>query len=264
MSNLSNLEKIVFCDTPTNYEQTSQGYLLKDTETYNMANMGKFATGCLIVFLVLFFVPFFIPIAILFVGIITSVFSYLPMFPKFILLSIGGVITFEVVWILATKIVYPILAKLTGTQKNYNLGAGELILSSYPLRMAEEYSFTFSRQSEEPIISQETGTIEGYLVGLEKVSYTQGTDTRTDEDVFWRERLFQDSLVATELSRVEYVGRFQIPPNFAPSFGGKNNKIHWVIAIKLDIPNVIKSKNSMYPGFGLSNFVLIVDPEVVK
>ncbi len=263
MSNLNKPEKLIFSSKPLQAQKKVEGYLLTDTELYSLAQNSFPGCGLFLMVIVLSFIGYWLA------GIITSLVNtyiiYAPALFKYVILIFLGLLTVQTVWWFTIKSIYPLIKSFQEKRKGPLLGPGELLLSNYPVRIGEEYEFKFYRLPQRTVESQEDGTIEGYLIGIEMVSYTQGTDTMRQEVIFSEELLFKDSFIPSlETFTVEYAGKFRIPANLPPTFEGKNNQIRWVIAVKLNIPGVVIYKPGIYgPSLGLSNFTLIVDPEIV-
>jgi len=70
------------------------------------------------------------------------------------------------------------------------------------------------------------------LEAIEKVTYRVGTDTRTDENVFYREPLVAENQGLSPESRFL---SFKLPSASMHSFSASNNEIEWVIKVKADV-----------------------------
>ena len=72
-----------------------------------------------------------------------------------------------------------------------------------------------------------------FLIGTEVATYQVGTDTSTASNEFFRKEIF-NSLVPSQISQGQT--SFTIPIDTMHSFHGANNKIHWQIKARAEIP----------------------------
>lgn len=104
-----------------------------------------------------------------------------------------------------------------------------ITLSSGPLPLGGRSEFTWRFQGRHGRIRKLTITLEG----REEATYTRGTDTVTDVNVFYTAVLVEVSDPSAIASgRATAV----VPANLVPSFDAENNKIVWCLKVHGEIP----------------------------
>jgi hypothetical protein len=133
------------------------------------------------------------------------------------------------------------------------LAPGELIFSHYPLIPGSEDRLTFRRPLQSNFWTKwwQVATIPApailtiQLLCVERVSYTQGTDTIVETAIIDKTLLHRQTL---HTGATEMVSHFDltIPPNLPPSFEGKHNQIRWVLVVEQTLTNLLGPLQSTF------------------
>lgn len=91
------------------------------------------------------------------------------------------------------------------------------------------------------------------LVCQEKVSYRRGTDTVTETNDFFTQKVLHQRDLQARGNAPTIEGRFFIPGDAMHSFKAGNNEINWFLRVVMDIPGKPDVKDE---------FILLVTPEV--
>lgn len=133
------------------------------------------------------------------------------------------------------------------------LTPGELIFSHYPLTPGSEDRLTFRRQLQSNSWTKlwQVATIPTpailtiQLLCVERVSYTQGTDTIVEIAIIDKTLLHRQTLHS---GATEMVSHFDliIPQHLPPSFEGKHNQIRWVVVVEQTLTNLLEPLQSTF------------------
>jgi hypothetical protein len=137
------------------------------------------------------------------------------------------------------------------TRNAWKLQPARLVLPRWPLRLGESVRVTYHRPFRRDVVHP--GELRARLVCMELVFYWEGTERQSTSAPVWDEELPLLAVPAgSDGAHAEWVLR--IPPEGAPSFRARSNRILWGLEILLRVPGAVT---------GHSTFALQVAPEVV-
>ena len=132
------------------------------------------------------------------------------------------------------------------------LRPGEIILSSYPLRMGESCQVRYRRQLRSGFTPCQ-GRVTATWLCYEWARRNNGEEGSTKILTLWEKSLPAVS-VPSRRKIIEYETEVMAPPQWPPSFEAANNKIRWELRITVELPGVVSDT---------SFFRFRVIPEVV-
>jgi hypothetical protein len=122
---------------------------------------------------------------------------------------------------------------------------GDLIFSHYPLTLDDSDRLLFRCRLRDNFITRlfkvkeipTPSRIEIKLICLERVSYTKGTDTITENAVIESQLLHRQNIYS---GSQEIVSNFDlsIPGYLPPSFEANHNQIRWILLVEKYIPDL--------------------------
>jgi hypothetical protein len=217
-----NLLKEVCQKPPLVIEPTVEGYLLKENALPTSGNANAWPVNIIGLLFFLLFLWFFLILIVIFV----------------------------------VALIFNIQMRRTSWNKFWTavcLAPGELIFSHYPLTLGSEDRLTFRRRLQANFWTKwwqvktipTPGTITIQLLCVERVSYTQGTDTIVETAIIDKTLLHRQSLHS---GATEMVSHFDltIPQHLPPSFEGKNNQIRWVVVVEQTLTNLLEPLQSSF------------------
>jgi len=128
------------------------------------------------------------------------------------------------------------------------VGATRIEISHHPLYPGRQFQVLVSQAGRLPIDS-----LQVYLVCEERVTYRQGTDTRTEHRRIFEEKVHCQQKIETQPARpFETKLTVQIPPGSMHSFKAEHNEIGWRL--------IVRGKVAGWPDYERA-FPVIVHPQ---
>ena len=115
---------------------------------------------------------------------------------------------------------------------------GEVVLTSYPLRLGETFRLRFRRPLRRGY-TRSLGEITAKWLCYEWVQYLQGTDIETKTHILWEQDL-PLMTVSTGTQVVTYETKLTVLPEGPPSLDAQHYQVRWEIHISVDVPGIPK------------------------
>lgn len=114
---------------------------------------------------------------------------------------------------------------------------GELIVSQYPLHLGSSDRVKFRRRLKGNRKLTANGSVKIKLFCIERVGYTQGTDTIIETAII-EEKLVRSQDIMSGVNEITCQFDIEIPAHLPPSFEAKNNQIRWVVVVEQNMPGI--------------------------
>lgn len=125
------------------------------------------------------------------------------------------------------------------------LSPSDLVFAHYPLRLGDNVRVTFRRRLKRNRKLPQNNSVIVKLLCVERVSYTQGTDTIV-ETALLDEKSLRSRPVFSRENELSYHFDLDIPTHLPASFEANKNQIRWIIVAEQTIPGIVKNFDSTF------------------